>query len=228
MNIAIIGAGNMGGATALGLAGALPDARITVTAKHSSTLEKFAARGLQTAGDNAAAARGADVVILGVKPWLVQSVLEELKPALAGKVLVSFAAGVPAADLSGFVAGCGLKGLYTVIPNLAIEVGESMSFIHELCANQDYHYILTDSDFAQSGDINGSGSLDYHDVILLQKFLTESDGVTFTAAQAAAADLNQDGCIDLRDLFALMQQLEPPAETVSLAELPFFENDKIS
>ncbi len=102
------------------------------------------------------------------------------------------------------------------------------SIIHELCVNQDYHYILTDSDFAQSGDINGSGSPDYHDVILLQKFLTESDGVTFTAAQAAAADLNQDGCIDLRDLFALMQQLEPPAETVSLAELPFFENDQIS
>ena len=76
MNIAIIGAGNMGGATALGLAGALPDVRITVTAKHSSTLEKFAARGLQTSSDNAAAARGADIVVIGVKPWLVAGVLE--------------------------------------------------------------------------------------------------------------------------------------------------------
>ena len=132
MNIAIIGAGNMGGATALGLAGALPDVRITVTAKHAATLEKFAARGLQTSCDNVAAARGADIVVLGVKPWLVQSVLEELKPVLAGKLLVSFAAGIPAADLAGFVAGCGLTGLYAVIPNLAIEVGESMTFIHEI------------------------------------------------------------------------------------------------
>ena len=132
MKIAIIGAGNMGGATALGLAGALPDARITVTAKHAAPLEKFAARGLQTSCDNVAAARGADIVVIGVKPWLVQSVLSELKPVLAGKLLVSFAAGIPAADLAGFVDGCGLTGLYAVIPNLAIEVGESMTFIHEI------------------------------------------------------------------------------------------------
>ena len=135
MNIAIIGAGNMGGATALGLAGALSDVRITVTAKHSSTLEKFAARGMQTSSDNAAAARGADVVVIGVKPWLVAGVLAELKPVLAGKVLVSFAAGIPAADLAEMVADCGLKGLYAVIPNLAIEVGESMTFVHEIAGN---------------------------------------------------------------------------------------------
>ena len=61
--------------------------------------------------------------------------LEELKPVLAGKVLVSFAAGIPAADLAEMVAGCGLKGLYAVIPNLAIEVGESMTFIHEIAGN---------------------------------------------------------------------------------------------
>ena len=56
MKIAIIGAGNMGGATALGLAAALPEASITVTAKHAATLQKYAARGMQTSLDNAAAA----------------------------------------------------------------------------------------------------------------------------------------------------------------------------
>ena len=60
MDIAIIGAGNMGGATALGLASAFPQSRITVTARHSTTLERFAARGLQTSLDNLAAARTAD------------------------------------------------------------------------------------------------------------------------------------------------------------------------
>ena len=64
MNIAIIGAGNMGGATALGLAGALPDVRITVTAKHSSTLEKFVARGLQACSDNAIAVENAFITYL--------------------------------------------------------------------------------------------------------------------------------------------------------------------
>ena len=133
MKIAIIGAGNMGGATALGLAGALPDAHITVTAKHAVTLEKFAARGLATSQDNVAAASGADVVILAVKPWLAQGVVTELLPVLSGKVLVSFVAGVPAAEMRSWLDGSGVAGIYSVIPNLAIEVGESMSFIHEIC-----------------------------------------------------------------------------------------------
>ena len=133
MKIAIIGAGNMGGATALGLAAALPEAAITVTAKHAATLEKFAARGVRTSLDNVAAAREADVVILGVKPWLAQAVLEELRPALSGKVLVSFVAGVPAAQMLAWLEGCEVAGAYSVIPNLAIEVGQSMTFIHELC-----------------------------------------------------------------------------------------------
>ena len=100
MKIAIIGAGNMGGATALGLAGALPDARITVTARHAGTLEKFAARGLQTTQDNVAAASWADIVVLAVKPWLAQGVLTELRPALAGKLLVSFVWFVAVAVIS--------------------------------------------------------------------------------------------------------------------------------
>lgn len=133
MKIAIIGAGNMGGATALGLAAALPQAAITVTAKHAATLEKFAARGLRTTLDNVAAAREAELVVLAVKPWLAESVLEELKPVLSGKVLVSFAAGIPSAQLLGWLEGAGVAGAYTVIPNLAVEVGQSMTFIHELC-----------------------------------------------------------------------------------------------
>ena len=133
MKIAVIGAGNMGGATALGLAAACPEIGITVTAKHAATLEKFAASGIRTSLDNVEAARGADLVILGVKPWLAQGVLEELRPALAGKTLVSLVAGVPAAQMLEWLAPCGVGAAYTVIPNLAIEVGESMSFIHELC-----------------------------------------------------------------------------------------------
>lgn len=132
MKIAVIGAGNMGGATALGLAAAFPDARITVTARHAATLEKYAARGLATTLDNAAAAREAEIVILAVKPWLVRDVLGELQDALAGKVLISLAAGIPADEMRGWLAGAGLQAAYTVIPNLAIEYGESMTFIHEL------------------------------------------------------------------------------------------------
>ena len=137
MKIAIIGADNMGGATALGLAAALPQAAITVTAKHAATLEKFAARGIRTSLDNVAAARDAEVVVLAVKPWLAQGVLDELRPVLPGKVLVSFVAGIPSAEMLSWLEGSGVTGAYTVIPNLAVEVGQSMTFIHELCGTQE-------------------------------------------------------------------------------------------
>ena len=132
MKIAVIGAGNMGGATALGLASAFPEAGITVTARHAATLEKFAVRGLQTSLDNPAAAREADIVILGVKPWLAQGVLDEILPVLDGKLLISLVAGVPAAELRSWLDGAQPAGVYTVIPNLAIEYRESMSFILEV------------------------------------------------------------------------------------------------
>ncbi len=122
----------MGGATALGLSRFCPGLNIHVTAKHLQTLEKFKAGGINASLDNEAAARHAEIVILAVKPWLVKDVLTPLVPCLKGKLLISIAAGIPASELGDCLSGASLSGLYTVIPNLAIEVGESMTFAHEI------------------------------------------------------------------------------------------------
>lgn len=132
MRIAIIGAGNMGGATALGFARFCPEARITVTARHQETLDRYSGVGIASTLDNSKAVEDAEVVIMGVKPWLLKDVLSPLLPLMNGKVLVSFAAGIPATTLKEWTNGYGLSGVYTVIPNLAIEVGESMTFINEI------------------------------------------------------------------------------------------------
>ena len=137
MKIAIIGAGNMGGAVALGLHRFVKDASLTVTTAHTSTLEKYAALGIHTSLDNISAANEADIVILGVKPWLVQSVLEQMKPILAGKVLLSLAAGIPSAQMAQWLAGACVKAAYTVIPNLAAEIGESMTFASAILGEAD-------------------------------------------------------------------------------------------
>lgn len=132
MRIAIIGAGNMGGATALGFKKFLPDDGIIVTARHKETLERYSEAGIAATLDNCEAVNHADVVIMGIKPWLLKEVLSPLLPKMKGKVLVSMAAGIPAATLKGWTEGFGLKGIYSVIPNLAIEIGESMTFINEV------------------------------------------------------------------------------------------------
>lgn len=137
MKISIIGAGNMGGAVALGLHSLAKDVTLTVTTAHASTLEKYAALGINATLDNVAAAEGADVVILGVKPWLVQSVLEQIKPSLSGKVLLSLAAGIPSAQMAQWLSGTGVKAAYAVIPNLAAEIGESMTFASAILGKAD-------------------------------------------------------------------------------------------
>jgi len=137
MKIAIIGAGNMGGAVALGLHRLAKDVSLTVTTAHASTLKKYAALGMDATLENVSAAERADIVILGVKPWLVQSVLEQLKPALSGKVLLSLAAGIPSAQMAQWLSGANLKAAYTVIPNLAAEIGESMTFASAILGEAD-------------------------------------------------------------------------------------------
>ena len=144
MKIAIIGAGNMGGATALGLFKSNPGAAITVTARHPETLEKYSAHGIDSTLDNREAVKGADVVIMAVKPWLLNEVLSPLLPLMKGKLLVSMAAGIPAATLKEWTEEAGLSGAYTVIPNLAIEIGQSMTFVNEVYGTPDTLRTVTD------------------------------------------------------------------------------------
>lgn len=135
--VAVIGAGNMGGAVALGLNRFAPEITLTVTTAHRHTLARYAALGIGTADDNRAACEKADVVILGVKPWLVGAVLADIAPALAGKALLSLAAGIPGEELAGMLAGTEVATAYTVIPNLAAEIGESMTFATPVLGRDD-------------------------------------------------------------------------------------------
>lgn len=56
--VTIIGAGNMGGAIARGLARHKDKYGLTVTAAHPGTLEKYSASGIQATLDNRAAVSG--------------------------------------------------------------------------------------------------------------------------------------------------------------------------
>ncbi len=135
--IAVIGAGNMGGAVALGLHRFAHEVSLTVTAAHAATLEKFAADGIRTTLDNLSATSDSDIVILGVKPWLVQQVLSQIAPALSGKILLSMSAGIPSSQMAEWLSGTGVLAAYTVIPNLAAEVGESMTFACAILGSAD-------------------------------------------------------------------------------------------
>ena len=136
MKIAVVGAGNMGGAVARGLvkAGAAQAADVTVSDLSDAVLQRFSASGYNVTHDNADAVRGADVVFLVVKPWLVEEVLKGLKPALdyASQIFVCIAAGITPEQLTEWLgrdAAGPVPDSFLVIPNTAIDVLQSMTFI---------------------------------------------------------------------------------------------------
>jgi pyrroline-5-carboxylate reductase len=109
MTIAIIGTGNMGGAIMRGLikAGTYRPEEFICTARTETTLDKIRgyAPGIRTTRDNASAVAEADVIILAVKPWLVEEVMEEIRPSIRKEkqIIVSVAAGVTLSDLVLYV-----------------------------------------------------------------------------------------------------------------------------
>ena len=55
--------------------------------------------GVVVTSDNVTLVRGADVVILAVKPQILGAVLDEIAPATPGKLLISVAAGVSTSEI---------------------------------------------------------------------------------------------------------------------------------
>ena len=135
MKIAIIGAGAMGGATVEGLlkCAEFQNDNITVADPNQQVIDSFAEKGVSVTTDNSAAIEGADVVAVFVKPWLVESVLSELKPALDYKrqMLIVVAAGVGSEQINTWLAKAdgSLPTLFLAIPNIAIAHKASMTFL---------------------------------------------------------------------------------------------------
>lgn len=139
MKITVIGAGNMGGALIHGWAKSGKLDGITIADKNEALLAKFKESypAITITTDNVEAVKGADIVVVVVKPWLMPLVLDEIKPALDldKQIIVSDAANYTTEKLKEQL---GTEGqLCYVIPNIAAEYGASMSFIAKGSATTD-------------------------------------------------------------------------------------------
>jgi pyrroline-5-carboxylate reductase len=102
--IAMIGSGQMGEALIGGwLAAKTVSAEAIMTTDASAERRDLMKRrfGVRTGTDNREAASKSDVVVLAVKPQILDGVMKELAPALAGKLVLSIAAGVTLKHLAG-------------------------------------------------------------------------------------------------------------------------------
>lgn len=130
MKVAVIGAGNMGGAIVHGLAkGTLIETDdIYVSNPSWGKLQDLqnAYPKLHVMNSNIEASKNADIVIVAVKPWLIENVINSMN-LKEEQVLVSVAAGVSFEQLAHYT---GVKmPMFRVVPNTAIVYMESMTLV---------------------------------------------------------------------------------------------------
>ena len=131
-NIGMIGAGNMGSAILRGIvdAGYVKPAQVTVFDVSRRKMKEISEDlpGICLARDCTEAAENSDLIILAVKPLYVQEVIDEIRPALHGKAVLSIAAGWTVAMLEKALRDSGATWL-RVMPNTPALVGEAMTAI---------------------------------------------------------------------------------------------------
>lgn len=144
MKIAIIGAGNMGGAIARGLVqGSLIKASdITVSDLSEETLAKLkeCVPAIQTTQNNQQAIENADLVMLAVKPWLMKEISSQLNFQIEKQIIVSIAAGISLSDLADWTNSAAT--LFRLVPNTAISELASMTLISSLNATPKQEELL--------------------------------------------------------------------------------------
>ena len=134
MKIAIIGGGNLGSAIAEGLLKSKfsKAADIIITKRNTATLKSFKEKGIEVTDNNATAVKKSRIIILAVKPFQANEVLNSIKKELTGdKLLISVVAGVTISDIENLVK----KNipLFRAMPNTAIAIQQSMTCV---CSHQ--------------------------------------------------------------------------------------------
>jgi len=155
--IAIVGSGTMGRALASGLlrSGKVVATQLRATARTKATAEKLHAQiGVTGTTENAEAVKGADIVVLCVKPKDVGKVAEALKvkQALDHKPLVvSIAAGISTGFLEEHL-GEGVPVL-RAMPNTPCSIGKGMTVLSKGAHATDEHVALASEIFTTMGRV---------------------------------------------------------------------------
>lgn len=123
----------MGGAIAAGVvtAGLAAGQDVCVTHARAALLERLEKQHctVRLLSDNREAVRGADYVFVAVKPWLAEGVLREIAPELdmERQAVASVVAGLSFARMKEYLGAS--PALFRVIPNTAVSIGLSTTFI---------------------------------------------------------------------------------------------------
>ncbi len=123
MKLGFMGCGNMGGALVRAAAKAVPAEEIAVYDIDTKKAEALA-RELAVKSVSLEELAGADFLVLGVKPQVMETALSEIAPMLKNPVLVTMAAGLSMSAIRTF-AGKNLS-VIRIMPNTPASLGAGM------------------------------------------------------------------------------------------------------
>ncbi len=127
--IAIIGGGNLGASIADGLiiSEFSRPVELTITKRNLPSLSRFAEKGCMVHSDNKKAVRDSEIIILAVKPYNYEGILNEIKTVLNPKkhVLVSVITGVWIGEIQKAIGKP--VPVIRAMPNTAIAIQQSMT-----------------------------------------------------------------------------------------------------
>lgn len=147
MKISIIGGGNMGGAIALGLASGSKIKASDITVINRRQIKSDELR-QQNPAINAVTAdysslNDADIILLAVKPWLIENVLQAYHEKInSNQIIISVASGITLDQLTAW--SYAESPVYRVIPNTAVAIKQSMTFVSSKNTNTDQDQLILD------------------------------------------------------------------------------------
>lgn len=130
MKIHIIGGGNLGVAIAIGLCKFSKNNQITITRRNVEAIEYLKKDGITVSSSNTHQLHEADLIILTIKPYQVDAVLQEILPTIKNKIIASAVSGMSIESLQGKTNN--QHSIIHIMPNIAARFGESATCISYL------------------------------------------------------------------------------------------------
>lgn len=125
--IHIIGGGNLGVALAIGLSKFSPEAQITVTRRNIQLIKFLEGLNIRVSSDNAFEISQADIILLTVKPYQIDAVLNDILPHLSNPIIASAVSGLNLDELEKKTNNA--HSCVRIMPNIAAQFGESATCI---------------------------------------------------------------------------------------------------
>ena len=127
MKVHIIGGGNLGVSIALGLSKFSQDNQVTVTRRNTSSILYLEKLGVTVSTDNKYQIQDADIIILTIKPYQVNTVLAEILPVISNKIIASAVSGLSIEALQNKIGDT--HRAIRIMPNIAAQFGASATCI---------------------------------------------------------------------------------------------------